>query len=317
LPNGEDQEPKYLERLPYNIIASYVYDSANDSDEENEMLNANLNGIEKLSEQICSPQVQELYKEFCSRIRQNYLLSKAQKSFIMKNVDSLNKSILSSSERLDNLNDSIKGYSEEVINFQDDMSLLHDEIEEYQINLNNANDILESTKSDITTQFVSILGIFSALMFGMVTGFDGLAKSIDALVGSNFYMGEAIISIVVIAMGLFSFSYCLIKWIGELIDKSKRKTDDNIENDSLNNTKNKQLFEEHALYLIVMCLLFILLVIGIIILVLSHSGHLSNIYGFINTIDPKWVAGGFLSAAVLIIIVCILCIFRLSRYLKK
>jgi len=78
--------------------------------------------------------------------------------------------------------------------------------------------------SSIYSEFISILGIFSALIFGLFGGFDTLTSSIRVFIRSNSY-GQAIFYISVMGVSLITFVYFLLYWIGLIIDKPIHRTD--------------------------------------------------------------------------------------------
>ena len=80
---------------------------------------------------------------------------------------------------------------------------------------------LNETKENLYTDYVAILGIFSALIFGLFGGFQGLSTGLSAITESD-NIGKIIVGSTTIMIGLLTVIYCLVQWIGHLIKRPLR-----------------------------------------------------------------------------------------------
>lgn len=79
---------------------------------------------------------------------------------------------------------------------------------------------IKATKGQIYTEFVGILGIFSALIFGLFGGFQGVTSILTVIADSSINnFGKIIMIASVIMTAIITLIYFMIKWIGILMDK--------------------------------------------------------------------------------------------------
>lgn len=137
-----------------------------------------------------------------------------------------------------------------------------------QIQTSQVNEI-KNIRKTIYTEFITILGIFSALMFGMITGFNSLTEALGEIANADLYIGKVIMGISAIMMGLVSFVYVLLKWIGALTDKPLEDENDNLP-EGLNGFQ--LFFLKNKFFVSVNFSLVVLFLVGIILFVSSVSG---------------------------------------------
>lgn len=107
-------------------------------------------------------------------------------------------------------------------------------IEEAELNLkileakiNNANKTIkemEKIKGSIYTEFIAILGIFSALIFGLFGSFDGLSKAIIDI-SSKWSMGKVLIISSGIMLSLTLLIFALLQWVARITGRKLNSCD--------------------------------------------------------------------------------------------
>lgn len=225
-------------RIPYNVIASIVYEMDKNSffpdnfDTQRDRIGYNLSVYAKDDEDSL-----ELLGKYEDKITSHFELSYIQSKFIKESVANVTKQAEEAQKKLG-------------------------EIE-------SALEKIKNTKGQIYTEFITILGIFSALMFGMITGFNSLTEALGEIANSDLYIGKVIMGISAIMMGLVSFVYVLLKWIGILIDKPLEDENDNL-SEGLNGFQ--LFFLKNKFFVSVNFSLVVLFLVGIILFVSSVSG---------------------------------------------
>ncbi|WP_239253803.1 hypothetical protein [Listeria ilorinensis] len=81
---------------------------------------------------------------------------------------------------------------------------------------------MEKIKGQIYTEFIAILGIFSALMFGLLGGFETLAESILSLQSKEMPLPRVLITCSLILLGLALVIFALMEGIAKLSNKPLR-----------------------------------------------------------------------------------------------
>ena len=225
-------------RIPYNVIASIVYEMninslfSDNFDTQRDRIDYNLDVFAK---NIDNPP--KLLGKYGGKIASHFELSYIQSKFIKESVANVTKQAEEAQNKLE-------------------------EIEETLGKIKN-------TKGQIYTEFITILGIFSALMFGMITGFNSLTEALGEIANADLHIGKVIMGISAIMMGLVSFVYVLLKWIGALIDKPLEDENDNLPK-GLNGFQ--LFFLKNKFFVSVNFILVVLFLVGIILFVSSVSG---------------------------------------------
>ncbi|WP_099221678.1 hypothetical protein [Listeria costaricensis] len=81
---------------------------------------------------------------------------------------------------------------------------------------------MEKIKGQIYTEFIAILGIFSALMFGLLGGFETLAESLLSLQSKEMPLPRVLITCSLILLGLALVIFALMEGIAKLSNKPLR-----------------------------------------------------------------------------------------------
>jgi phosphate/sulfate permease len=128
---------------------------------------------------------------------------------------------------------------------------------------------IKNIRKTIYTEFITILGIFSALMFGMITGFNSLTEALGEIANADLYIGKVIMGISAIMMGLVSFVYVLLKCIGILIGKP---LEDEVDDLPEGVNEFQKFFLKNKFFFGINFILVILFLFGVLLFVSSVSG---------------------------------------------
>lgn len=108
---------------------------------------------------------------------------------------------------------------------------------------------LQEIKGTIYSEFIAILGIFSALIFGLFGGFDLLTYSFNAFIEMNS-IPKSISYLILLSMSLLSLIYFLVYWISKIIERPI--------------AKGKIFLQRHRSFLIILEFSTIILIISLI-----------------------------------------------------
>lgn len=259
-----------LKRIPYQDLTDIIFNDPTTTYELNEQY---MERIRQLKEICESGEEIRAITKFDEKITSHVELAKVQKSYIDNNVESVMNDF---SERLEAVSDSLKN--------------------------------IENRTQNVYGEFIGILGIFSALIFGLFSGFSVLTSAISDF-SKGVPLGNSIIYISIIAMALLTFVYFLLDWVGILIqrpihhEKSELKEDQysNVQNifnrlsDSLNKgrktPRDLTFVEKHRTYIFLMELLIVTCLIGVIVSVIQQQitpNYLSMIFSIILCLLPLY-----------------------------
>lgn len=230
-----------LTRVPYHFITMWVYNSSESYEERNEFLLANLDYIKNSAEPLNLVYVEKFNK----KVMDHYLIVKEQKKYLDENIHNINGEI-------------------EV--FKDDISRTIEKVDAIKIENETVNKEMKDTKDKLYSEFVAILGIFSALMFGLFGGFEGLAASITTL-ATGFDIGKTIMVSSAVFLAITAFVYALVQWIGKIIRKPLNSCGCVVLNDCTHS-----FYERNKSFIIIVLIQLIVFLIGFLTLLSRITG---------------------------------------------
>ncbi|HGF7665416.1 TPA: BppU family phage baseplate upper protein, partial [Enterococcus faecium] len=180
---------------PYDLLTTYIFE--NDIDNAEELI-----ALFDFSEEIFKNNVESYndygnVEHFFDSIRRHVNLAVIQQKHI---VASSKEALKISEEAEKNINQT------------------EEKIKKLEKNLNKAEQTIENMekiKGSIYTEFIAILGIFSALIFGLFGGFDGLSKAIVSL-SSKWSMGKVLTISSGIMLCLTLLIFALLQWVARI-----------------------------------------------------------------------------------------------------
>ena len=190
--------------IPYNDIADYVYENEN-SDEDNEVLNENIRLILDGSPN----ETKEILSKNLDKIKTNYSLSQVQREYILRNSKQAQDTVSELHHLITEVEEQIKT-SEKSMNKMDlDIADITTRITE-----------VRNMKSGIYTDFIAILGVFSAFVFVMFGGIE-IARAVfdvgDDLQTMDLSKIITVSSLMMIA--ILTLMYSLLLWIARITGK--------------------------------------------------------------------------------------------------
>lgn len=230
-----------LTRVPYHFISILVYNSSESYEERNERLLANLDYIKNSAESLNLEHVEKFNK----KVMDHYLLVKEQKKHLDENIHIING---------------------EIEKFKDDISKAKEKVDAIKTENQAVNQEMKDTKDKLYSEFVAILGIFSALMFGLFGGFEGLAASITTL-ATGFDIGKTIMVSSAIFLAITAFVYALIQWVGKIIRKPLNSCGCVILNDCTHS-----FYERNKSFILIVLIQLIVFLIGFLTLLSRITG---------------------------------------------
>lgn len=188
--------------IPHDFIAKFVYETKIvDSEEDDEKLNNNISLLLKYYQG--SNKKKDVLESNLTKIRNSYKLSIIQKEFIEKTIIEVEKDTQEISKTL---------------------TKLYDVTTKLEENVNKVGTEVESvkeTKSSIYTDFISILGVFSAFVFLMFGGIDVVRGVIDVADDLQIIpLSRLIILGSLMLIAVLTLLYCLLLWIARITGKT-------------------------------------------------------------------------------------------------
>ena len=245
--------------IPYDYIADFVYQNEN-SNELNERLNKNIN---YLSSTVGADDIarKSILDKNLKKIGSNYSLSQIQKSYITKVAKEVEKGLKNVNNQLDQVSSLLqdtKKQSDDSNNILENAQTQLDQVNSLLQDTKKQSDEIEQTKSSIYTDFIAILGIFSAFVFVMFGGID-IARAVfdigDDLL--NMDLSRMITISCLMLIGVITLLYSLLLWIARITNKEIGKCmSSNCEKRCLH--KWKHLFLRHSFYFSLITILAII-----------------------------------------------------------
>lgn len=103
--------------------------------------------------------------------------------------------------------------------FENQIKNANEKLANIEKTVKSANEEFNDIRKNVYTDFISILGIFSALLFGLFVGFDAF-KSIIEGITSNAKISRVVILGSLMLMGLLALTFVLLNGIAMLTNKT-------------------------------------------------------------------------------------------------
>ena len=197
--------------IPYDQIAGVVYENEN-SDENNEVLNLNIELILSTYSGGCFDNLDKNLR----KIQNNYTLAQVQKEYIIKNSEKARSLLQDLKPSLEKLLQQTEQFQVANTNLSNNLSTIENTIRETQKELDDVRD----TKSSIYTDFIAILGVFSAFVFVLFGGIEIARVAFD--IGDDLQtmdLSKMITISCLMLIGVLTLLYSLLLWIARITDK--------------------------------------------------------------------------------------------------
>lgn len=189
---------------PYDQLTTYIFENDKDNADELIALFDESQAIfeNSLKEGESYPNIDS----FFNSIRKHIKLAIIQQKHI---VASSKEALKISEEAEKNINQT----EEKIKKLEEDLNKAEETIKN-----------MEKIKGSIYTEFIAILGIFSALIFGLFGGFDGLSKAIVSL-SSKWSMGKVLTISSGIMLCLTLLIFALLQWVARITGRKLTSCD--------------------------------------------------------------------------------------------
>ncbi|MBD9830922.1 hypothetical protein [Enterococcus faecium] len=270
---------------PYDLLTTYIFE--NDIDNAEELI-----ALFDFSEEIFKNNVESYndygnVEHFFDSIRRHVNLAVIQQKHI---VASSKEALKISEEAEKNINQT----EEKIKKLEKDLNKAEQTIEN-----------MEKIKGSIYTEFIAILGIFSALIFGLFGGFDGLSKAIVSL-SSKWSMGKVLTISSGIMLCLTLLIFALLQWVARITGRKLTSCDCYKEGKECTHS----LFRRHrTLFSIIFSFIFVF-ILG------EYIESYENIYGIYDFQQNHSKIFGFLAWGIPIIFIVMVLVVTWS-ILKK
>ncbi|HFR3098732.1 TPA: hypothetical protein ACHU8X_000106 [Enterococcus faecalis] len=232
-------EDGQLYEFPYARVAKHVYESTELTEEENEVLLENLDSLKK----YCAEEHKYIIESFYHKFINHYRLSKVQKDFMMRVSKEAKRVADDASDQWKKTGEAVKSLKSQANTLKDivektgkmsqeneltnkssqkeiekQLALLQSDIDKADEQLKETEeqlDKIENIKGSIYTEFIAILGIFSALIFGLFGGFQGLSEAVVKL-SDSWSIGRVLTIGSGIMMSLSLLIFGLLQWVARL-----------------------------------------------------------------------------------------------------
>lgn len=184
----------------------------------------------------------DAYQKYLNKINRHVSLAIIQRGFI----ESIS---LDAEKKIDDLKKEIDIATESILKSEENLKIAEG-------NLATAEKKLSETKGNMYTEFIAILGIFSALIFGLFGSFDAVSSALTKI-SENSSISEVIVFSCIIIVPLLILIYGLLYWVGKLANKKLKSC--NCEEQEC----NCNLFDKHKTFFILLALIVTVGIIGL------------------------------------------------------
>lgn len=232
-------------RIPYDFIAEYVFGTdTENSPEKNEILNTNIEILLKHFKGC--QQKQTALADNLEKIRTHYALAQIQKEYITK---------------------ASKDVGEIVNKLVPVVGTIEEQTKKSKRRMADIEEAVESvkdTKSGIYTDFIAILGVFSAFVFLMFGGIDVVRAVIDVADDlQSIPLSRLVILGSLMLIAVLTMLYCLLLWIARITGKTVGSCH-KVDCKEFCKHKWKHFYYRHSFYFSLMFILAILVAVAYI-----------------------------------------------------
>lgn len=188
----------------------------------------NINSVINDKNNSLLPERIEMLKQVSNHINES-LLNYISLTAVKGEFYHLNKDLDSLKEVEMHLNDSVKSHNEEAKDLYQQLETLKISQSEMEENLDNFSNNLKKSQSDlhelrdikskVYTDFIAILGIFSALIFSLFGGFNSLSSVLTSLANKQS-LPHILISISLLGVVLICLIFCLLQFVATMSDRT-------------------------------------------------------------------------------------------------
>lgn len=262
------------EHVPYDLISEYVYKI----DDEDELDDLYEKVHQKISSAIPSNADDEKFKKGVDKLSSDILrhisLSIIQKKYIVqeaKKASEMAKSALQDStkakQNVDKAKDDISKVKNDIEMYSNDINRVKVDIKDAKKAVSGYSKEMKSVKGNIYTDFISILGIFTAITFATFGGLQLLGNVFGQNVSKdNHALGSALILGSLYIFGTYLLLLALLSGIHKLMRMNNYNNED--EDNLTNKVQDNDYHYSKELMKIISFFCFLILAGGTILIIL-------------------------------------------------
>lgn len=207
--------------IPYDDLTAIVYNDVNffgksiGKDEFQEFTNDSMEFVEIND---LEPEKKKAYKNYLQKINRHVSLAIIQRAFIQDVSLDVQKKIVSLEKELQTSTSKLESSEKELAEAKEKLDVVEAGLKKASRNLSKAEENLSETKGSMYTEFIAILGIFSALIFMLFGGFDAVSTTLIKI-SSNSSISELIVFTCIVIVPLLMLLYGLLYWVGKLSNR--------------------------------------------------------------------------------------------------
>lgn len=193
--------------IPYDDFTNIVYNDTNFFNQtirKEDFQEFTNNYIGHIRNSNVDDDKKDVYEKYLNKINRHVSLAIIQRSFIENISRDVENKIYTLKEEVDSATSKMKESEKELVQAKSDLEL--------------AAKNLSETKGSMYTEFIAILGIFSALIFVLFGGFDVVSSTLTEIAG-NSSVSELIVFTCIVIVPLLVLIYGLLYWVGKLSNR--------------------------------------------------------------------------------------------------
>ncbi|MBC1474893.1 hypothetical protein HB852_09715 [Listeria grandensis] len=216
--------------LPYDIISQVIFEKNINSESDMDLIETNLGLMkQELEKRFKQDDIQkkefERYLKIPDKLTRHFSLAIAQRQFIEKSVTTLEGTINELQEDIAEYVATLDEKNQELDRMKSKFQEMSETSNKQMRATNKILRQLKVTKGQIYTEFVAILGIFSALIFTMFGGFTTLAESVSALQNGKIPLTNTLIMTSIVLGGLSLLIFSLMQGVAKISGRNLRACD--------------------------------------------------------------------------------------------
>ena len=251
---------------PYDVISEIVFDN-NDEDYFNELTQSVRQKMDAIIIPENDDELTEKVRKFSSDIVRHVRLSIIQKNYILQESEKASKTASEALEDANKAKENIKIAQEDVDKAKENIKIAQEDVDKVKDDIEDYSEDMKNIKGNIYTDFISILGIFTAITFATFGGLQLLGNVFGQNASRDTHaLGSALVLGSIYIYGTYLLLLALLTGIHKLMRvndtvKVKTKIKDILKDNDYHYSKK--------LMALISAFCLIMLVVGLLLVIFS------------------------------------------------